>query len=165
MRPAFQREARSRSAPTRTPRRGVPRRGLTILCLAAAILVPAAVALADEAAAIVKCGILYGKVKRLGFTSGLRIEDTDTLKPGELKMYETVLYAGTRYAFFAASDDHIRDLDIYIYDKSGNLLAHDSDNSDMPIAILAPRATGQVNVIVMNFRGDTGAYHVAMAMN
>jgi hypothetical protein len=129
------------------------------------MLVPLAVAFADEAAAIVKCGILYGKVKRLGFTSGLRIEDTDTLRPGESKLYEPVLYSGTRYAFFAGSDDHIRDLDIYIYDMDGALLAHDSDNSDMPVAILAPRATGQVKVIVKNFRGDTGAYHIAMAMN
>jgi hypothetical protein len=134
------------------------------LCGLALVSLSAPVA-ADEATTIVKCGILYGKVKRLGFLSGIRIEDSDTLREGESKRYEPVLYRGTRYAFFGAGDQHIRDLDIYIYDMDGNLLAHDADDSDTPIAVFAPRSTGQFKVIVKNYRGDAGWYHIAMAMD
>jgi hypothetical protein len=140
------------------------RRVVGALCVLCFLGAPAIVA-ADEATTIVKSGILYGKVKLLGFRGGIRIEDSDTLREGESKRYEPVLYRGTRYAFFGVGDEHIRDLDIYIYDMDGNLLAHDSDNGDTAITVFAPRSTGQFKVIVKNFRGDAGWYHIGMAMD
>jgi hypothetical protein len=118
---------------------------------------------ADEATTILKCGIVYGKVKLLGYRGGIRVEDSDQLREGESKRYQPVLYRGTRYAFFGAGDQSIKDLDIYVYDASGNLLAHDDDNSDTAVTVFAPRSTGQFQVIVKNFRGDPGWYHMAMA--
>jgi hypothetical protein len=134
------------------------------LCLLGLLSASTTVA-ADEATTIVKSEIVYGKVKLLGFRSGIRVEDSDQLRPGESKLYEPVLYRGTRYAFFGAGDQHIRDLDIYVYDMDGNLLTHDADNSDTAITVFAPRSTGQFKVIVKNYRGDAGWYHLAMAMD
>jgi hypothetical protein len=150
--------------PSTTARRSLRRHVVGALCVLG-FLAASAIVAADEVTTIVKSGILYGNVKLLGFRSGIRIEDSDTLREGESKRYEPVLYRGTRYAFFAAGDQHIRDLDIYIYDMDGNLLAHDDTNSDTAIAVLAPRYTGQFKVIVKNYRGDTGWYHLAMALD
>jgi hypothetical protein len=147
-----------------TARGSIRRQRVGALCVLG-LMGASAIAAADEATTIVKSGILYGNVKLLGFRSGIRIEDSDTLREGESKRYEPVLYRGTRYAFFAAGDQHIRDLDIYIYDMDGNLLAHDDNNSDTAITVFAPRSTGQFKVIVKNYRGDAGWYHLAMALD
>lgn len=150
-----------RNSPAARRFRGWLAGGACILGLAGT----SAIVAADEATCLVKCGILYGKVKLLGFVSGIRIEDSDTLREGESKRYQPVLYRGTRYAFFGAGDQHIRDLDIYIYDMDGNLLAHDGESGDTAIAVFTPPSTGQFNVIVKNYRGEAGWYHVAMAMD
>jgi hypothetical protein len=129
------------------------------------MLAAARPAAADEATAVLKLLGVYVTIKVLGYQGGLRSEDSDVLAPGESKRYDLVLNRGVRYAFFAAGDQNIRDLDIYIYDLDGNLLASDEDTDETPITQFAPAWTGLFRVYVMNYRGGTGWYHVAMATN
>lgn len=133
-----------------------------VLCLSGA-LGSSRPAAADEATAALKFLAVYGTVKLLGYQGGLRSQDADMVSEGEWKRYDLVLNRGVRYAFFAAGDQNIADLDIYIYDLDGNLMAHDDDFDETPVAILAPRWTGLFQVYVKNYRGGRGWYQLAVA--
>lgn len=50
------------------------------------------------------------------------------------------------------------DLDLYVYDASGNLIDKDDDNSDVCVATWTPRWTGNFTIVVIN-RGSVGTYY------
>ena len=138
------------------------KRVVCAVCLAA-LLGASRPAAADEATAALRFLALYVTVKMLGYQGGLRSQDADVISEGQFKRYDLVLNRGVRYAFFAAGDENIGDLDIYIYDLDGNLLAHDDDDDDTPVAVIAPRWTGLFQVYVKNYRGGRGWYQLAVA--
>jgi hypothetical protein len=138
------------------------KRAVCAVCLVG-LLSASRPAAADEATAALRFMGVYLTVKLLGYQGGLRSQDADVVGEGQWKRYDLVLNRGVRYAFFAAGDQSIADLDIYIYDLDGNLLAHDDDEDDTPIAVLAPRWTGLFQVYVKNYRGGRGWYQLAVA--
>src|SRR3569623_426734 len=102
------------------------KRAVCAVCLAA-LLGASRPAASDEATAARRLLALYVTVKMLGYQGGLRSQDADVISEGQFKRYDLVLNRGVRYAFFAAGDENISDLDIYIYALYNNLLTHNNN--------------------------------------
>lgn len=65
----------------------------------------------------------------------------------------TVKFFGNERATVVVSGDGDTDLDLYVYDESGNLIAYDDDYSDDCIVNFFPKWTGQFIIKVVN-RGN-----------
>jgi len=62
----------------------------------------------------------------------------------------TVSFIGGREARVALKGDGDTDLDLYVYDENGNLIASDEDNTDLCVARWQPRWTGAFRIRVVN---------------
>jgi hypothetical protein len=67
--------------------------------------------------------------------------------------YRQCFHAG-ELAMVTVIGDGYTDLDLYVYDESGNLIASDTDDSDDCVVTWVPRWTGQFTIKVVN-RGYT----------
>ena len=59
-------------------------------------------------------------------------------------------FIGGRVAEVIVEGDGDTELDLYIYDQNGNLVASDDDDSDYCVATWTPRWTGTFTIVVMN---------------
>lgn len=118
---------------------------------------------ADQPTAVKRAAALYVMgIQPKGFTT-LRNEDSDVLAPGQVMQYTVTLYKRVTYVLFAAGDDSISDLDVYLYDENNNLIDRDTSSDNIPIVSVTPKWTGSFRLLVKNFRGRRGWYHVAVA--
>lgn len=64
-------------------------------------------------------------------------------------VYRNVLRGGetTTITVFG---DHDTDLDLYVYDENGNLIAKDEDSTDVCVVRIVPRWTGLFSIKVVN---------------
>jgi hypothetical protein len=56
------------------------------------------------------------------------------------------LYAGVDYAFMASCDSDCQDVDLYLYDRRGNLLDSDIEDNDYPIVFITPSITANYRI-------------------
>ena len=97
--------------------------------LVAALLVPA----------IVTAGLSGGPRTT---TTSVRAHGTDTFEP--------MLFRGGEKARVVIDGDRDTDLDLYVYDMGGNLVASDDDDTDYCIAEWWPNGTRYYKVVVKN---------------
>lgn len=81
----------------------------------------------------------------------LRMEDADKLKEGQVISYTVTFSAGLDYLLFACGDGTATDLDIYLFDASGALVAHDDTESGTPSVVYKARTSGEYIVQVKAF--------------
>ena len=62
-------------------------------------------------------------------------------------------FRGGELAMIRVSGDGDTDLDVYVYDRFGNLIASDSDFTDECLVFFTPRSTGRFKIRVVN-RGN-----------
>lgn len=72
--------------------------------------------------------------------------------------FEPIVFRGGEAAFVALKGDGDTDLDLYIYDDNGNLVAKDDDGLDLCIARWTPRYTGYFTIVVRNRGGVYNRY-------
>lgn len=70
-------------------------------------------------------------------------------------------FTGDRLAEVAVSGDRTTDLDLYVYDENGNLIASDTDYSDQCYVSFYPRWTGWFRIKVLNRGGVYNDYSIA----
>lgn len=58
------------------------------------------------------------------------------------------LTGGTEYAFLGGGDDDTKDLDIYVEDNDGNVVAKDDATDSNPVVVFTPKEDGKFRVIV-----------------
>lgn len=73
---------------------------------------------------------------------------TGTLRQGQQTTFTVDLQQGGRYLLSGVCDRDCSDLDLALYDDSGNLLDDDTENDDVPIVTVVPRWTGRFRVTV-----------------
>ena len=81
-----------------------------------------------------------------GYSSGT--VRTATLYDGDGTDLYYTLAAGVSYRFVGECDSKCYDLDLELYDGSGNLIDSDVEDDDTPVVSVTPRWTGQFRVHV-----------------
>jgi hypothetical protein len=76
--------------------------------------------------------------------------DTDRFRP--------ISFAGGQWARVVVEGDGDTDLDLYVYDERGNLVASDDDSTDYCIARWFVRADGRYTIVVRNLGGVYNEY-------
>jgi len=61
-----------------------------------------------------------------------------------------VIFRANQKAIIAVEGDGDTDLDLYVYDENGNLVASDADNTDFCVVEFQPRWTGTFTILVKN---------------
>jgi hypothetical protein len=76
------------------------------------------------------------------------------LRTDEVRGHSTDVYrmtfVGGEWEVLFVSGDGSTDLDLYVYDENGNLVAKDDDNSDQCAVRFIPRWTGPFTVKIVN---------------
>jgi hypothetical protein len=62
----------------------------------------------------------------------------------------TVVFAGKERAEVGVKGDGDTNLDLYVYDENGNLVAGDEGSTDVCLAVFTPRWTGKFTIVVVN---------------
>lgn len=95
----------------------------------------------------------------LGRTSGASLHK-DTVQARTVDYYD-ISFTGSELARVVVYGDGDTDLDLYIYDESGNLIAKDDDRSDRCIVQWTPKWTGKFRVNVANRGNVANQYAIA----
>ena len=72
----------------------------------------------------------------------------------------TISFRGWETARITVAGDGDTDLDLYVYDEFGNLIAKDDDNTDYCVVSWTPRFTGPFTVRVVNRGGVYNQYRL-----
>lgn len=121
------------------------------LPLALLVLVLAGSASVAEAQASGVVGRQFGAIVERLAKNGYRESHnrlTGTLRQGQQTSYTLDLQQGARYLLAGVCDRDCSDLDLALYDDSGNLLDDDTAADDVPIVNVVPRWTGRFRVTV-----------------
>lgn len=73
--------------------------------------------------------------------------------------YDTRFYGGERAEIELDGRDY-SDLDLFVYDENGNLVASDTDSLDLCYATWTPRRTGNFRVEVVNVGSEGNWYDI-----
>lgn len=84
----------------------------------------------------------------LGSTQGA-ISHTDTVVAGHADLY-TITFRAGEIARVGVVGDGSTDLDLYVYDENGNLIASDTDATDRCLVEFTPKWTGAFRVRIVN---------------
>jgi hypothetical protein len=89
------------------------------------------------------------------FAGALRgpIYETTRVNAFGTDRFNAIMFRGGEEAIVTVSGDGDTDLDLYVYDSNGNLVASDDDGTDQCIATWTPRWTGRFYIHVKN-RGE-----------
>jgi hypothetical protein len=79
--------------------------------------------------------------------------------PYDANQYEIRL-RGNETTWISVSGDGSTDLDLFVYDQWGNLIASDEDETDDCIVGFSPNATGYFRIVVRNFGDEANAYSI-----
>lgn len=89
----------------------------------------------------------------------------ETFTKETVKAYDTDRYVltfrGDEKAVVAVNGDGDTDLDLYIYDENGNLIASDTDSTDSCVATWTPKWTGKFTIKVVNRGSVYNRYEIA----
>lgn len=72
----------------------------------------------------------------------------DQLNQGAEKSLPLILDGHRDYAISAVCDQDCSDLDLYVYDENGNLIASDAEPDDYPHVLVSPKWTGQFTAVI-----------------
>jgi hypothetical protein len=100
------------------------------------------------AAVVVTCLVLSAVAVQAGAVGGPR-RHVDVVAAYSIDTYHIAFRAG-ELAFVVVSGDGDTDLDLYVYDANGNLIASDSDPSDDCVVGFTPRWTGSFTIRIVN---------------
>jgi len=124
--------------------------------LSAALLLTATPATASVLGARVCAAVLFDALSndwyiRDAFNYGL-------LQRGQSAVLATTLNAGRTYKVVAGGCEDAFDVDVAVYDESGNLVSRDSDTSPLAVATVSPRWSGTfyVKVTMYQVRPNSG---------
>lgn len=70
------------------------------------------------------------------------------LRQGQTTSWTYRAYGGDRYLNFAVCDDDCDDIDLYLYDQSGRLVAQDTESDDTPYVAYSVPFTQTLKVVV-----------------
>jgi hypothetical protein len=76
-------------------------------------------------------------------------ENTTRVTARGTDRYE-IVFRGGEVTRIVVDGDRTTDLDLYVYDENGNLVAKDDDNTDYCVVSFTPRWTGKFTVRVVN---------------
>ena len=87
--------------------------------------------------------------------------DTRVISANTTQPYQPILFRGGEVATVVVIGDGRTDLDLYIYDEYGNLVAMDNDYSDNCVATWFPSRTGWFTVKIVNRGSVSNVYSMA----
>ena len=139
---------------------------LVLPCLAvAALLVPAAATAQNQWQRTVRSQVSQHD----GFLSDRGYAMSGDVYDGKLNddYYQDLtikLQPGTSYAFMGVCDEDCRDIDLRLYDPSGNEVASDLREDDWPIVMVTPSYSGtyQVRVVMASCSKDPCYYGIGV---
>ena len=82
------------------------------------------------------------------------------LEPGQMFAKEMYLMAGKKYLFLAAGCNDAIDIDIAIFNSSGNMVAADTDSDDLAVASFVPARSGNYKIVTILDKAIRGGAHV-----
>lgn len=107
----------------------------------------AIIALADD----IKASATKGRTVGPGY-------NVVTLPGNTTDNYDNVSFNGGEYAEVYAEGSGASNLDLYVYDESGNLICSDTDYSDVAYCGWTPKWTGGFTIKVINNGGSSNRY-------
>ncbi|MBP5670914.1 MAG: hypothetical protein J6X49_00865 [Victivallales bacterium] len=107
---------------------------------------------------VVNRGDVYNEYT-IGFTCGDGYTNKTSVGPKETDSYERHFTAHERAAVIVSGDGDT-DLDLYVYDENGNLIAKDEDNTDECLVTWTPRWTGKFIIKVVNCGSISNRYTI-----
>ncbi|MBR6056888.1 MAG: hypothetical protein IKP58_01830 [Victivallales bacterium] len=107
---------------------------------------------------VVNHGDVYNEYT-IGFTCGDGYTNTTSVGPKETDRYERH-FTAHELAAVIVSGDGDTDLDLYVYDENGNLIAKDEDNTDECLVTWTPRWTGKFIIKVVNCGSISNCYTI-----
>ena len=93
---------------------------------------------------------------------GWNVRDTFTLGflgRGESTIIRTTLQSGNTYKICAAGCEDAYDVDVFVYDENGNLIASDDDTSPLAVATVVPKWTGTFYIKVRMYDSTPAGAH------
>ena len=85
------------------------------------------------------------------------VADSDRVEANDSVSY-TEIFRGGEVAAVSVSGDGDTDLDLFVYDEAGNLVASDSDLSDQCIVAWIPSRTERFRIVIKNLGDVYNAY-------
>lgn len=85
---------------------------------------------------------------------------TTSVNPFSSDRFNPVVFRAGEDAVVTVQGDGDTDLDLYVYDENGNLIAKDDDNTDDCVATFTPRWTGRFYIVVVNRGSVYNTYHL-----
>lgn len=86
-------------------------------------------------------------------------ENHDVVRPYHTDVYHISFRSGERASVYVSGDGDT-DLDLYIYDEHGNLVASDDDSTDKCLCTWVPKWTGVFRIKVKNRGGTSNLYAI-----
>jgi hypothetical protein len=107
------------------------------------------------AAALMIAGLIFA-ASVTTFAQNLHLH-SDVVRAHSTDVYH-MTFVGHEWEVLVVSGDGSTDLDLYVYDENGNLIAKDEDDTDDCVVRFIPRWTGDFTVKVMNRGGYSNRY-------
>lgn len=79
---------------------------------------------------------------------GVRTMTSTSLAQGATQNYLVTLYKGNEYQIRTCGDDLVKNLDVYLYDLNGKVVAQDDSVGREPMFAYKPETTGTYYVVV-----------------
>lgn len=74
------------------------------------------------------------------------------------------LTGGTEYAFIGGGDDDVQDMDLYLLDADGDVVAKDDAKDSNPVVVFTPKEDGKYKVVMKLVDGKARGSFVAYAL-
>jgi hypothetical protein len=99
------------------------------------------------------------------YTDGYAVKTLSStiIHTGTPVQYEVNLFTGNQYRILAAGDQDLVDLDLYVYDANGAVVAHDSVGAQ-PAVEFVPRSSGVYSVALYAKQESRSYAFAAMAV-
>ena len=81
------------------------------------------------------------------------VYDIALVEEGSYVAFERMFYSGNLYFVLASGDNDIRDLDIFVYDSNGDLIAYDNEIDRDASVLLDDLPTGRYTIVVELYDG------------
>ena len=79
---------------------------------------------------------------------GVRTMTSTSLPDGKTRNYLVTLYEGNEYRIQTCADGKVANLDLLLYDTSGNVLARDQSTNREPELTYTPKVTGTYYIVL-----------------
>ena len=109
-------------------------------------------------AVVVVGGMMINQVAGAGAVDGPQIKDA-SVAPGGTDTF-VISFSGGEDAEVALNGDGPTNLELYVYDEAGNLVAADLTGSDVPSVVWHPTATEKFVIKIINRDSVTDDYQL-----